>query len=86
MKRNPQNRQNLFSKIKLWCAVNNIPFIALPIVLFAIFATVAVFIGGTIVGWDIAGFMTSSTGILTITLTVLVVLYLVLFLISRKKM
>ena len=85
MKRNPQNKQSLFSKLKIWCAVNDIPFIALPIVCFALFAIAAVLIGGAIVGWDIVGFLTSSTGILIITVSALVILYLTLFFITRRK-
>lgn len=85
MKRNPQNKQSLFSKLKIWCAVNDIPFIAIPIVFFAVFAIAAILVGGAIVGWDIAGFITSPTGILAITVFVLVVTYLVLFYITRRK-
>ena len=85
MKRNPQNKQSLFSKLKVWCAVNNIPVIALPIVCFVLFAVTAVLIGGTIVGWDIAGFLTSSTGLLIITVSAFVILYLTLFFVTRRK-
>lgn len=85
MKRNPQNKQSLFSKLKVWCAVNDIPIIVFPIAFFALFALAAVLIGGTIVGWDILGFITSSTGILSITVSALVILYLTLFCITRRK-
>lgn len=85
MKRNQQNKQSLFSKFKVWCAVNDIPVIVFPIVCFALFAVAAILIGGAIVGWDIIGFLTSSTGILSITVSALVILYLTLFFITRRK-
>ena len=85
MKRNPQNKQSLFSKFKVWCAVNDVPVIAFPIACFVLFAVAAVLIGGAIVGWDIVGFLTSSTGLLIITISALVILYLTLFFTLRRK-
>ena len=60
----PSQNRSLYSKFKMWCAFHNIPLFLIPCILFFAVAVTALLIGGSIVGWDIAGFLKSPTGIL----------------------
>ena len=59
-----QNRTSLYSKFKQWCKIHSIPLIVFPILALILIALTALVIGGTIAGWDIAGFLQSPTAVL----------------------
>lgn len=60
----PQKRPSLYSRFKLWCAYHSIPTLLLPVLGVLLIGVVAVIIGGSVLGWDIVGFIQSPTGYL----------------------
>lgn len=76
--------KNLYSKFKFWCASNNVPMIIFPILAILIAAGSVLIIGATVLGWDIAGFVTSPTGILLGTLVILALLLTAGYVVHRR--
>lgn len=91
MQNNQQNRPqqphriSLFSKIKTWCRENGISALIIAAIACIVAGVAAILIGGSVVGWDIAGYLTSPKGYLTIVLVVITLFGLVYGLIQRRK-
>lgn len=77
--------KSLYSRLKTWIAFHRNAAICLVIVALALLACTALTVGGVILGWDIAGVLTSPTAVLIYVVAGLASLLLTYILITKRK-
>lgn len=76
--------KSLCSKIKQFCIVHGIPTIVFPIAALLIIATLALIVGGSAVGWNIAAALTSSTAILVYAVLGVLLIALIYYYLTHR--
>lgn len=81
----PTRFKNLYSKFKEFCALHNIPTLVFPILALLVIACIVLAIGGAVLGWNIAGALTSSAAILIYSVFTVLLIALIYYWLTNRE-